>query len=102
MVRKIDIEANRLHNREDMSNYLSELFSFPDYFGNNLDAAFDLLLEVAEDTILYFDKENMLEMLNEDYSYKSLRMLVEACNNNPHLKFKLRKIRQNETNENVR
>ena len=94
MVRKIDIDASKFHDKETMSEYLKELFDFPEYFGNNLDAAFDSLMEVEEDTLLYFNQECMIEMVSEEYSYKSLRMLVEACFNNPHLKFKLRKIRR--------
>ena len=103
MIKKIDIDASRFVDKETMSAYLSEIFNFPEYFGNNLDAAFDLLMEVNEDTLLYFTRESLIEMASEDYSYKSLRMLVEACFNNPHLKFKLRKIRHEENpTENVR
>lgn len=103
MIRKIDIDASKFHSKEDMSDYLSELFDFPTYFGRNLDAAFDCLMEIDEDTLLYFNQECMIEMVSEEYSYKSLRMLFEACANNPHLKFKLRKIRKNGTKEeNVR
>ena len=90
-MRKIDIDAKQFHNKESMSQYLSELFQFPDYFGGNLDAAFDLLNEVEETTILYFDRDNTKEMLEEEYAYKSLRMLMEACMNNPNLRMKLRK-----------
>ena len=102
MVIKIDIDASKFKDKETTSAYLSEIFNFPEYFVNNLDAAFDLLMEVDEDTLLYFTRECLIEMASEDYSYKALRMLVEACFNNPHLKFKLRKIR-NEGNpkENV-
>ena len=44
--RKIWLEANRIVNKESTLEYFRELFDFPKYAGNNLDALFDCLTEV--------------------------------------------------------
>lgn len=91
MIKKVYLETNRLSNKEDMSDYFEEVFSFPDYFGRNLDAAYDCLSEVEEDTNIYIDREGLIKMASDEYAYKVLRMLVDVCQSNPHLRLKLRK-----------
>ena len=98
MIKKIYLETDRFYNKEDMSDYLQEVFEFPEYFGRNLDAAYDCLSEVSEDTNIYIDRDGLIEMASDEYAYKVLRMLVDVCQSNPHLKLKLRRIR---TEENI-
>ena len=35
MNKRIRLDASRLTNREDMSNYMQQVFDFPEYFGRN-------------------------------------------------------------------
>ena len=40
------LDARKLDQRETAHAYLKKVFSFPDYYGNNLDALYDCLSEL--------------------------------------------------------
>ena len=40
------LDARKLGNRDTAHAYLKKVFSFPDYYGNNLDALHDCLTEL--------------------------------------------------------
>ncbi|GGW72042.1 barstar family protein [Alishewanella tabrizica] len=44
----IGLTANNIVNRETILNSLQHSFRFPDYFGGNFDAAYDLLLDEVD------------------------------------------------------
>lgn len=43
---KFILDAEKLNERETAHAYLKEIFDFPDYYGNNLDALYDCLTEM--------------------------------------------------------
>lgn len=53
-MRKINLDFTQCTTREDVHTYLKKQFGFPDYYGNNLDALFDVLGDVAEDIDIVF------------------------------------------------
>ena len=55
-MRKIELDFNIPHSREQVHEYLEIKFDFPDYYGKNLDALYDCLTEITEPTAvgLYF------------------------------------------------
>ncbi len=40
------IDASKLNDRKEAHEYLAELFSFPSYYGKNLDALYDCVSEM--------------------------------------------------------
>lgn len=64
----INIDVNRLN--EEGYEYLKELFDFPDYFGNNLDALYDCLTDKCDLAIVY---DNCL--LANEQSKKIIRVI---------------------------
>ena len=85
MTKRIRLDASRLTNREDMSDYMKQAFEFPEYFGRNLDALKDCLEEVSEETDIVLDRECIGIMCEEPYAYKVLLILGRAAENNPNL-----------------
>jgi len=45
------IDCGRLTGKQEAHRYLAEVFSFPDYYGGNLDALYDCLSELPACTV---------------------------------------------------
>ena len=66
------IDALKLNERKEAHEYLKEVFSFPEYYGKNLDALFDCLSEMRIDRITIINSEKgtnyffaVLDVLND-------------------------------------
>ena len=49
-MKKIILDLNASMSKEELHSYLKEKFSFPEYYGNNLDALYDCLTDICEPT----------------------------------------------------
>lgn len=79
----IILDATQMNTRESAHKYLSSMLEFPDYYGENLDALFDCLTEIGQETELVlrlFDEYEKNEYLN-----KIVKVMKEAHMENPHL-----------------
>ena len=67
--------------KERGHDYLMEMLNFPDYYGKNLDALYDCLCEIGEDTeiVLINGKEVSSDLIDT---------FIDADNENDFLKFK--------------
>ena len=61
-----------LNERSEAHEYLAEVFSFPGYYGKNLDALYDCLSEMRIDKIIILNSEEgtnyffaVLDVLND-------------------------------------
>ena len=53
-MRKVILDMNHPQSKAEVQDYLKEAFSFPDYYGKNLDALYDELTSVTEPTSVGF------------------------------------------------
>lgn len=53
-MKRVNLDFEQCVSKEDVHAYLKRQFGFPDYYGNNLDALFDVLGDVAEDMDIIF------------------------------------------------
>ncbi len=84
MNRRIFLDCRRLTERRSAHEYLEEVMNFPEYYGRNLDALYDCLLEVREcDIVLQYEKEACLE---GTYGERIIEVLEEAAFENPLIK----------------
>ena len=68
----------------DVHRLFAEGFAFPEWYGNNLDALYDCLTELAEPSlVLIADAEILRGRLGE--RYETLRMLLTDALENPNL-----------------
>ena len=67
------LDALQMQNRDDAHIYLKEMFRFPDYYGENLDALYDLLCGVQ---FLYVRIENMTDDIK--YTKRIIRVMEAA------------------------
>ena len=64
------IDALKVNEREEAHKYLAVVFSFPEYYGKNLDALFDCLGEMRIDRIRIINSEK-----GENYFYSVLDVI---------------------------
>lgn len=79
-------------SKEQVHTYLSDRLNFPDYYGKNLDALYDLLSTYSQPEkliILLIYSEMMLDQLGE-YGYKLVQTFEDASKGNPHLDFRMK------------
>lgn len=73
---KIILEAELLATKGLAHEYLKDKFDFPEYYGGNLDALFDCLEELEEDTII--EIQNYSKELDATYYRDIVRVMEEA------------------------
>ena len=83
-MRKIELDFNVPHTRAQVHEYLKIKFDFPDYYGANLDALYDCLTDIGEDTCVgFFEPEEENEI--RPYMQRVKRVLRDAENENRYL-----------------
>ena len=50
-MRLLQLDMNKMGNEEEVHNYLTEQLGFPDYYGKNLDALYDMLTSGLEENV---------------------------------------------------
>ncbi len=51
-MRAIILDFHEFHTSREVHGYLAAKLDFPDYYGHNLDALYDMLTEISEDTCI--------------------------------------------------
>ena len=80
----IRLDANKLQTKTDAHPYLKEMLSFPDYYGNNLDALFDCLTDLGPTQVCIEDVK-----IGGSYLEKILRVFKDARKANPDLELEI-------------
>lgn len=98
-MRTVTLDFGACGDRDSLHRYLQEQFGFADYYGENLDALFDLLTEYPEDINIVFAGEEdgtCCEAVWEEsgsvhseemqrYLKKVRRVIEDAAEENSHL-----------------
>ena len=79
------IDGAIIETRERLHDTLSQQLSFPAYYGRNLDALFDCLTDISEDTELRLVHTDALFAHLGVYADVLQALLRDACAENPHL-----------------
>ena len=78
MTNVYELDGRKLSALPEAHDYLKDMLGFPDYYGKNLDALFDLLTEVSRETIIWVTHYEMMHPKLE-------RTFTDAMGENPHL-----------------
>lgn len=77
---RVDLDGREMTDRERTHDYLASQLHFPEYYGRNLDALYDLLTERCEELeICFYHVQEMKNSLGI-YGTKLLQTLLEAEN----------------------
>lgn len=74
------LDASRMASRRTAHQYLQEQLGFPEYYGKNLDALYDLLTELEDVEIAFINCPE-----EQTYFQKVLRVFRAAAGENPGL-----------------
>lgn len=88
------LDGRSMINKEQTHRYLSERFSFPSYYGSNLDALYDLLSTYQLDRkliILFIFPEMCIEQLGT-YGQQLINTMSDASLVNPNIDFRIKDI----------
>lgn len=75
------IDCAELQTRAELHNALAQLPCFPQWYGRNLDALYDVLTDIAEETQLHFHHWEA----TADFSRGFYRTFLDAQEKNPCL-----------------
>lgn len=84
---EIILDSGQLLEPEATHAYLAERLELPDYYGGNLDALYDCLTEIGEETQLIL---KMAENHRDNINFKKILMvMMDAEAENPYLSVKI-------------
>lgn len=80
----IRLENHRMQTKEEAHEYLQDMFQFPDYYGHNLDALWDMLMERSKPVTLDLEEE----VDPDSYAFRIHSLLHEAAQENPAIRIR--------------
>lgn len=83
-MRKILLDFKVTSTPELVQDYLALSFDFPEHYGKNLDALYDMLTEMTEDTCVGIFKSEEDRPI-DPYLRRVRRVFMDAEQENPHL-----------------
>ncbi len=83
---RIELDCGLMTGRSETHEYLKQQFSFPEYYGKNLDALYDLLTSVCEPMSIVLINEACIEKNLGGYGSALLATIREAAEDNPNVK----------------
>ena len=72
------LSGENISDRASLHTSIASQLDFPDYYGANLDALYDILSTVSEPTCIVIDDDKTLSDNLGDYYEKLLRVLEDA------------------------
>jgi len=83
-MKELIIDGQQMTSKNALYTHLDRVFAFPHYFGNNLDALWDVLSAKNEPTVIYFKHTEKLINQMDSYGEKLVQLFrqLEQENNN--------------------
>ena len=82
------MDAGRLKDRCPAHEYLAEMFSFPAYYGKNLDALYDCLMDLCDCRIVMLHLKDA--EISDTYGEKIISVLEDAAQDNPKIVYDIK------------
>ena len=89
-MKNIIIDGEKIEDMADIHSIFAGELSFPEWYGNNLDALYDCLTDISEEvTITLVNRDELFEKLNVRYG-RFLKALEYSAKENENLKIELK------------
>ena len=86
----IILEGKAMVDRPAAHAHLAERLDLPTYYGRNLDALYDVLTEIGDDTEIVLENPAAVAEQLGKYGEALLSTMQEAAESNPHLTITLK------------
>ena len=83
------LEGAQMVDRVAVHNHLAQRLQLPSYYGRNLDALYDVLTELGEETTIILREPGIVARNLGKYGEALLSTLQEAAEQNPKLSVEL-------------
>ena len=83
------LDSKYMTSKQELHEHLQTLMKFPSYYGKNLDALYDVLTDIAEDTLVVLPKDTKTKL--GDYGVTLIQVFKDASEENPKLKLCIEK-----------
>ena len=83
---EIVLDAKRFKGRSRAHAYLKEVLRLPDHYGKNLDALYDCLGDIGEETVIVVPEAIQKKEYLGEYGKTMLRVFKDAAEQNELLK----------------
>lgn len=84
-MRRVILNGKRMISKEKAHAYLKRKLDFPDYYGKNLDALWDLLTTIHEPLEIHVIHGDRMLLKMGDYGRRLLETLEEAAKESRHV-----------------
>ncbi len=89
MMKRILLDGEKMNTKEEAHVYISKGLDFPQYYGKNLDALWDLLSAYDVPIHIVFKNTETLKTNLEQYGNRLLKVFLEASEDNDNLFFEM-------------
>lgn len=84
---EIFLDASQMTSKSEAHEYIKKMLNFPDYYGKNLDALWDLLSTKSKMTSIFLLHEEKLYENPGEYGKELAQVFKEAAESNPYIEF---------------
>ena len=79
------LNCRNIITRPELHDKIADEFGFPEWYGKNLDALYDCLLDISTDTIMVIENFSLLEEKLGKYALNFKKVLIDASAENKFL-----------------
>lgn len=84
---KLIINGSLIEGKSQLHDLIAEKLQFPDYYGKNLDALFDCLTDLTDETCIEITNAGLLSEMLGDYADRLIQTFSEASEINRMIEF---------------
>lgn len=82
-MREIELNGKRMTSESAAQDYLFDMFDFPQYYGDDLEALYDALTDIIEETHVSIINREYME--NSSYGSRLMWVFEDAASDNDNL-----------------
>ena len=85
-MREFTLDCTKISDKAELHKAISEELSFPEWYGNNLDALYDCLTGITDDICMIVEGLEVLEEKLGSYALSFRKVMLRAADENDKLR----------------